>query len=148
MLELAAGVAINGAILLGNNFCADGHDGDRKGFAISHMHEDHASMVPECLHSGAVYMTDPTRQLLEVLRGDRYRTVKEAKKLNCIGRKNIKILGYGQTSWGPTGFAFLPNYQKAKKIKYKLEKKFGNCNDLEFIICSGKNTGATIKINK
>ena len=71
----------------------------------------------------------------------------ENRKIFSFGKKE-KILGYGQTSWGPTGFAFLPNYQKAKKIKYKLEKKFGNCNDLEFIICSGKNTGATIKINK
>ena len=96
MLELGVGVALNGAILLGNYFCADGHDGDRKGFAVSHMHEDHANMIPECLHSGLVYMTDPTRQLLEVLKGDIYRTVEEAKEINCIGRKNIKILDYGQ----------------------------------------------------
>ena len=95
-MALDIGVAVNGAILLGNNFCADGHDRDRRGFAISHMHEDHASMIPECLHSGSVYMTDPTRQLLEVLKDDRYRTVKEAKESNCIGRKNIKILAYGQ----------------------------------------------------
>ena len=95
-MALDIGVAINGAILLGNNFCADGHDGNRKGFAISHMHEDHASMVPECLHSGSVYMTAPTRQLLEVLKDDKYRTIEEAKKINCIGRKNIKILDYGQ----------------------------------------------------
>ena len=67
MFELAAGVSINGAILMGENFCADGHDIGRRKFAVSHMHEDHANMVPECLHSGPVYMTDPTRQLLEVL---------------------------------------------------------------------------------
>jgi len=95
-MALDIGVAVNGTILLGDKFCADGHDRDRRGFAISHMHEDHASMVPECLHSGSVYMTDPTRQLLEVLRDDKYRTVEEAKERNCIGRKNIKILAYGQ----------------------------------------------------
>lgn len=61
--------------------------------------------------------------------------------------KKEKVLGYGQTSWGPTGFAFLSNYQKAKKMKYRLEKKFANCNDLQFIICSSKNIGANIKIN-
>ena len=32
-------------------------------------------------------------------------------------------------------------------MKYRLEKKFANCNDLQFIICSGKNIGANIKIN-
>ena len=69
-----------------------------------------------------------------------------SKVINFL--KKEKILGYGQTSWGPTGFAFLADNKKAKKIKYKLEKKFANCNDLKFIICSGKNTGANIKINK
>ena len=100
-MALDIGVAINGAILLGNNFCADGHDGDRKGFAISHMHEDHASMVPECLHSGSVYMTDPTRQLLEVLRGDRYRTVEEAKKACKITASNNKTFASYMESAAP-----------------------------------------------
>ena len=60
--------------------------------------------------------------------------------------KKNKVLGYGQTSWGPTGFALLSNYEKAKKIKYKLEKKFAHCNDVKFIICSGKNSGANIQL--
>ena len=60
--------------------------------------------------------------------------------------KKEKILGYGQTSWGPTGFAFFDSYKKAKKIKFKLEKKFNDYNDIKFIICSGKNNGANFKI--
>tara|TARA_B100001013_G_C24615005_1_gene444802 strand:- start:469 stop:1413 length:945 start_codon:yes stop_codon:yes gene_type:complete len=78
------------------------------------------------------------------MQGGKYSNNIISKIINFI--KKEKILGYGQTSWGPTGFAFLPNPQKAKKIKHKLEKKFSNCNDLQFIICSGKNIGATIKI--
>jgi len=96
MFELNAGVALNGTILMGDNFCADGYDGDKKGFAVSHMHDDHANMISACLHAGPVYMTDATRQLLEVLKDDKYRTLEEAKEINCIGRKNIKILKYGE----------------------------------------------------
>ena len=89
-MALDIGVAVNGTILLGNKFCADGHDRDRKGFAISHMHEDHASMITECLHSGSVYMTDPTRKLLEVLKDDKYRTIEEAKKMG-IKKRYLKM---------------------------------------------------------
>ena len=55
------------------------------------------------------------------------------------------IIGYGQTSWGPSGFAFFPNIKKAAQMKTKLKKRFSSCNNLEFIICSGKNSGAEIQ---
>ena len=79
------------------------------------------------------------------MQGGKYSSAIISKIINFL--KKEKTLGYGQTSWGPTGFAFFSNNDKAKKIKNALEKKFANCNDLEFIICSGKNTGANIKIN-
>ena len=64
--------------------------------------------------------------------------------LNFLKKENV--LGYGQTSWGPTGFAFFSNIKKAEQMKTKLKKRFSSCNNLEFIICSGKNSGADIHL--
>ena len=64
--------------------------------------------------------------------------------LNFLKKENV--LGYGQTSWGPTGFAFFSNIKKAELMKTKLKKRFSSCNNLEFIICSGKNSGADIQL--
>ena len=64
--------------------------------------------------------------------------------LNFLKKENV--LGYGQTSWGPSGFAFFSNIKKAKKMETMLKKKFSSCNNLEFIICSGKNSGADIQL--
>jgi len=64
--------------------------------------------------------------------------------LNFLKKENV--LGYGQTSWGPTGFAFFSNIKKAELMKTKLKKRFSSCNNLGFIICSGKNSGAEIQL--
>jgi len=64
--------------------------------------------------------------------------------LNFLKKENV--LGYGQTSWGPTGFAFFSNIKKAEMMKTKLKKRFSSCNNLGFIICSGKNSGAEIQL--
>ena len=40
----------------------------------------------------------------------------------------------------------LENIKKAEKMKLKLKKRFSSCKNLEFIICSGKNTGADIQL--
>ena len=76
--------------------------------------------------------------------GGIYSSNRVGKVLNFLKKENV--LGFGQTSWGPSGFAFFPNIKKAKKMKQKLKKRFSSCNNLEFIICSGKNSGADIQI--
>ena len=64
--------------------------------------------------------------------------------LNFLKKENVS--GYGQTSWGPTGFALFPSIKKAEEMKLKLKKRFSSCKNLEFIICSGKNSGADIQL--
>ena len=64
--------------------------------------------------------------------------------LNFLRKENVS--GYGQTSWGPTGFALFPNIKKAEEMRLKLKKRFSSCKNLEFIICSGKNSGADIQL--
>ena len=64
--------------------------------------------------------------------------------MNFLKKENVQ--GFGQTSWGPSGFAFFPDIKKAENMKIKLKKRFSSCKNLEFIICSGKNTGADIQL--
>ena len=78
-----------------------------------------------------------------VLQGGRFSSPAVSSVLSFLEKENI--LGYGQTSWGPSGFAFFPNIKKAEQMKVKLKKRFSSCNNLEFIICSGKNSGADIQ---
>ena len=42
--------------------------------------------------------------------------------------------------------SFFPNIKKAEQMKLKLKKRFSSCKNLEFIICSGKNSGADIQL--
>ena len=76
--------------------------------------------------------------------GGRFSSPEVYNILNFLKKENI--LGYGQTSWGPNGFAFFPNLRKAKEMRLKLKRKFSSCKNLEFIICSGKNNGADIRL--
>ncbi len=75
--------------------------------------------------------------------GGRFSSSSVSKVLNFLKKRNIK--GYGQTSWGPSGFAFFPNIKKAKQMRIKLVKRFSSCKNLEFIICSCKNSGSDIQ---
>jgi len=96
MITNNAKITSDGAILMGKLFCADGmvYDDKRKFFAISHMHSDHANVIKKCLYNGTVFMTPWTAKLLEAVYDDNYsdKTTKEV-----TGRKNIKILEYGQS---------------------------------------------------
>ena len=91
-----AKITSSGAILMGKLFCADGmvYDDNRKFFAISHMHSDHANMLKRCLYNGTVFMTPWTAKLLEAVYDDNYSDKTTTGK---TGRKNIKILEYGQS---------------------------------------------------
>ena len=43
-------------------------------------------------------------------------------------------------------FALFANIKQAEEMMLKLKKRFSSCKNLEFIICSGKNTGADIQL--
>ena len=79
-----------------------------------------------------------------IYQGGLYSSSEVSKVLNFLKKK--KIIGLGQTSWGPTGFAFFPRINEAEQMKRKLKKRFSSCKNLEFIICSGKNSGADIQL--
>ena len=78
-----------------------------------------------------------------LIQGGPYTSIQVSRTLNFLKKENVQ--GFGQTSWGPSGFAFFPDIKKAENMKIKLKKRFSSCKNLEFIICSGKNSGADIQ---
>ncbi len=59
--------------------------------------------------------------------------------------ESLGVKGVGQSSWGPTGFAFVDSETNAHSMLRKLQSKFANNNDLSFKIVSGRNIGALVK---
>ena len=51
--------------------------------------------------------------------------------------------GIGQSSWGPTGFAFAPSAQEAERLLAGV-RRHPPCRDLDIRACSGLNRGAII----
>jgi len=75
--------------------------------------------------------------------GGRYTSPSVAQACNYL--ESLGVQGVGQSSWGPTGFAFVDSETKAHQMLRKLQSKFGDLKDLSFRIVSGKNTGALVK---
>ena len=51
--------------------------------------------------------------------------------------------GIGQTSWGPTGFGFVPDQDVAERLYHSLVEE-AKARGLEIAIVRGRNTGATV----
>ncbi len=62
-----------------------------------------------------------------------------AEKLKELGARGI-----GQSSWGPTGFAFAPSQENAQHL-YATLVEAARSDGLEILICRGRNRGATIE---
>jgi len=63
-----------------------------------------------------------------------------ARKLEAAG-----AVGIGQSSWGPTGFAFVPSAIDADAL-YQSHAQEAKAQGLELMIVAGRNTGAAIEI--
>ena len=68
-----------------------------------------------------------------------YRSTDVATILQRLHNDNKK--GYGQSSWGPTGFAFFPNQHDAQQYAQTINKT-------KTLICQARNKGADITITK
>ncbi len=88
--EKFASITGDGAILLGNLFCCDGHSYERNHFAFSHMHSDHVQKLSKCLYNGQVFLSKPTRDLLEAINNENYGS--DAR--STIKKSQIKVLDY------------------------------------------------------
>ena len=50
------------------------------------------------------------------------------------------VAGYGQSSWGPTGFALVPSQKEAETLMAGLARP----GRLRFVIARGRNVGASV----
>src|SRR5574340_90816 len=58
--------------------------------------------------------------------------------------EGLGIAGVGQSSWGPTGFAMVDSLDRAQELARVAAAKWDGA--LEFVVCSGRNHGATFQI--
>jgi beta-RFAP synthase len=77
--------------------------------------------------------------------GGRYTSPRVRSAIEWLAA-NSGVVGSGQTSWGPTGFAFVETASEAAAILGGLERRFAGEDGLEFQICTGRNTGASVTV--
>ena len=70
--------------------------------------------------------------------GGRYASPAVAGALDAIAAQGVA--GYGQSSWGPTGFALVPSEDEARALVRSLDRP----GPLRFLIARGRNTGAAV----
>lgn len=71
--------------------------------------------------------------------GGRYASKLVGKVLDCLGGAGVAC--YGQSSWGPTGFAVFESHLAAEKQLQDLKTRFSDPL-LSWIICSARNHGS------
>jgi len=70
--------------------------------------------------------------------GGRFASPAVAAALAAVA--DLGLAGYGQSSWGPTGFALVPSEAEARALVGMLERP----GPLRFLIARGRNTGASV----
>ncbi|KQT47775.1 beta-ribofuranosylaminobenzene 5'-phosphate synthase [Methylobacterium sp. Leaf456] len=70
--------------------------------------------------------------------GGRYASPAVAEALAAIAQAGVP--GYGQSSWGPTGFALMPSQAEAERLVASLARP----GRLRFVIARGRNDGASV----
>lgn len=70
--------------------------------------------------------------------GGRYASAAVAQALAAAAAQGVP--GYGQSSWGPTGFVLMPSDAEARALVARLDRG----GPLEFRIARGRNAGATV----
>lgn len=78
--------------------------------------------------------------------GERFTSPSVAKTLAWL--EALGVNGVGQTSWGPTGFALLASSEHAQTVLEAAKRRWAGEENLRFLICTGRNTGAKIQLGK
>jgi beta-ribofuranosylaminobenzene 5'-phosphate synthase len=73
--------------------------------------------------------------------GARFMSPDVAAVLNVLD--GAGAFGVGQSSWGPTGFAFAPNPDEAERMAM-IARRHPNARALDIRVCQGLNRGAEI----
>jgi beta-ribofuranosylaminobenzene 5'-phosphate synthase len=78
------------------------------------------------------------------VQGNRFASESVAAVLEWLQARGI--VGVGQSSWGPTGFALIGSDSQAKRLVSALIRNFADVDHLDFKICRGRNTGSQIDV--
>ena len=73
--------------------------------------------------------------------GNRYSSPRVAAALDLIRRAGG--VGIGQSSWGPTGYAFAESSEAAQQIVHAVSRQ-AQTEGVDIRVCKGLNTGADI----
>jgi beta-RFAP synthase len=76
------------------------------------------------------------------VQGGRYASPHVSTVLRALGEQGVAC--FGQSSWGPTGFAVFPSKDEAEAARQKLQAQFSQHATLEFVICKGRNQGGML----
>lgn len=76
--------------------------------------------------------------------GGRYASPRVAEALAWLEAEGSP--GVGQTSWGPTGFAFFGDALTAERVAERARRRYAHLPELDFAVARGRNTGARIEI--
>ncbi len=74
--------------------------------------------------------------------GGRYASAAVAEVLQYLSQEGVT--GYGQSSWGPTGFALFASDEAAQECRVRLTAKFAYQPRLSFVVRAGRNEGAAV----
>jgi beta-ribofuranosylaminobenzene 5'-phosphate synthase len=74
--------------------------------------------------------------------GGRYASPRVSAALQWLAGQNVDC--YGQSSWGPTGFAVFASEFAAEEFMRRLHAQFRHDNALEFMLCKGLNRGGRV----
>ncbi len=77
------------------------------------------------------------------VQGGRYTSAAVGNIIDYIESTGVR--GVGQSSWGPTGFAFMDSEMRAHALLRDVQAKFCDNQNLRFKIVSGRNSGAMIE---
>lgn len=75
--------------------------------------------------------------------GGRFASPMVTEVLDIVAAEGLE--GIGQTSWGPTGFALVPDADGAERLAHRLRTRFKERSALEIRVVAGRNIGATIR---
>jgi beta-ribofuranosylaminobenzene 5'-phosphate synthase len=76
--------------------------------------------------------------------GHRFTSPRVAAALALLEREGAP--GVGQSSWGPTGFAFAPSSAEAARLA-TIARQHPRCRGLDIRVCAALNRGADIKVH-
>ena len=106
--------------------------------------------LPALAERDLITFGDAIRQLQErtgdyfaPAQGGRYASPRVTEVLNTL--KNSGAACFGQSSWGPTGFAIFSSQNEAEKSMQLLESQFAQERAIEFLLCKGRNEGSVVR---